>query len=88
MADRCMICGVDISTPDYYAQIRKKYCEHCAAEVKRGQMRDVMKRFRKRRREMNALTRQKCAEQEQLIVALRDEIMRLREETRRLREEH
>lgn len=85
MADRCVICGADISTPDYYAQIRKKYCKQCAADVKRGQMRDAMKRFRKRRREMNTLTRQKCAEQEQLIAALRDEILRLREETRKLK---
>lgn len=85
MADKCVICGADISTPDYYAQIRRKYCQHCAAEVKREQMRDVMKRFRKRQREINTLTRQKCAEQEQLISALRDEVLRLREEIRKLK---
>lgn len=85
MADRCTICGADISSPDYYSQIRKKYCEHCAAEVKRQQMRDVMKRFRAHRREVNALTRRKCSDQEKLIDALRDEVLRLREEIRALK---
>ena len=84
MAQKCVICGADISSPDYYATIRRKYCRTCAAEVKRRQKADWQREFRRKIRERNAVTRQLCETQRQTIDALNAEMIRLREQIRRL----
>lgn len=81
---RCNICGADINTPDYYAQIRRKYCERCAADVKRQQKAEWMREFRKKTREQNALTRELCATQAAEIKALRALVIRQREQLRKM----
>ena len=82
---RCEICGADISTPDYYAMIRRKYCKVCAAERKRQQKADWQAKWRAAQREKNALTRELCKNQAEEIEALRDLVQRQREQLRRLK---
>lgn len=84
MAQKCVICGADISTPDYYATIRRKYCRTCAADIKRRQKADWQKEYRRKNRERNAVTRKLCETQQQAIDALNAEMIRLREQVRRL----
>lgn len=74
----CVICGQDIYTPDYYGQIRRKYCPSCAAAMKREQKRAWQAEYRARQREINANARQLCELQRQQIEKMRDEIIRLR----------
>ena len=73
------MCGRDISTDDYFASIRQKYCKRCAAEMQRIQKANWARELRRRTRERNALTRQLCAEQARENEALRAEIVRLRD---------
>lgn len=82
---RCEICGADISTPDYYAMIRRKYCKECAAERKRQQKAAWQAEWRRKNREKNALTRQLCAAQAAEIEALRELVQRQREQLRSLK---
>ena len=84
MAQKCVICGADFSTPDYYATIRRKYCRTCAADIKRRQKADLQKEYRRKNRERNAVTRKLCETQKQVIDALNAEMIRLREQVRRL----
>lgn len=79
---RCEICGADISTPDYYASIRRKYCRVCAAERKRQQKADWQATFRAKQREKNALTRELCKSQSEEIEILRKIILQQRERLR------
>lgn len=83
MAKRCVICGADISTPDYYATIRRKYCHTCAADIKRRQKADWQKEYRRKNRERNAVTRKLCETQKQVIDAQNAELIRMREIIRR-----
>lgn len=80
----CEICGADISTPDYYAEIRQKYCKKCAADVHRRQKADWARELRRKTREKNALARELCKTQAEEIEAMRRLIIRQREEIRRL----
>lgn len=84
MRMRCEICGADISTPDYFEQIRRKYCKRCAAEVHRRQKADWARELRRKTREKNALTRELCQTQAEEIKALRALVLRQREELRRM----
>lgn len=57
----CTRCGCLIAheeTCDYYAYIRLKYCQHCAADVKRMQIANAMKRKREEARARRQLERQ------------------------------
>lgn len=81
---RCEICGADISTPDYYATIRRKYCKACAADRKRMQKADWQREFRRKNREKNALTRELCKTQAAEIEALRQLVQQQREQLRRM----
>lgn len=76
--DSCVVCGKDISTDDYYASIRRKYCPKCYEDMHRMQKAEWARELRRKTREKNALTRQKCAELERQNEALRAEIIRLR----------
>lgn len=82
---RCEICGADISTPDYYAMIRRKYCKECAAERKRQQKAEWQAKWRAAQREKNALTRELCKTQAAEIEALRDLVRKQREQLRSLK---
>ena len=84
MNKRCEICGADISTPDYFEQIRRKYCKRCAADVRRGQKAEWAREFRRKTREQNALTRELCRTQAAEIEALRAVVVRQREQLRAL----
>lgn len=77
---RCERCGADISTPDYYAQIRRKYCKVCAADVQRQQKAEWARELRRKTREQNALTRELCKAQAAEIEALRALVVRQREQ--------
>lgn len=83
MAQRCVICGADISTPDYYATIRRKYCKACADAVKHRQKADYQAGYRERIRERNAVARQLCEAQRKVIDAQNAELIRMREIIRR-----
>lgn len=83
---RCELCGADISTPDHYSQIRRKYCETCAAEVHRQQKAEWARELRRKTRERNALTRELCKTQAEEIEALRAVVLRQREQLRSLEE--
>lgn len=83
---RCELCGADISTPDYYSQIRRKYCKTCAAEVHRQQKAEWARELRRKTRERNALTRELCKTQAEEIEALRAVVLRQREQLRSLEE--
>lgn len=77
---RCAQCGIVIAyeqTCDYYRYIRLRYCPHCAADVRRQQKADYMRRLRAQRREAHKLTE----EQNQL---LKTENELLRQSIRRL----
>ena len=76
--DSCVVCGKDISTDDFYASIRRKYCPKCYEDMHRMQKAEWARELRRRTREKNALTRQLCKEQAREIEALRSEIIRLR----------
>ena len=84
MDKRCEICGADISTPDYFEQIRRKYCKQCAADVRRRQKADWSREFRRKNKERNALTRELCKTQAAEIEALRAVVVRQREQLRAL----
>lgn len=84
----CVVCGRDISTDDYYASIRRKYCKQCAANMKRQQNSDWAREMRKQIRERNALTRQLCEAQRRENEALRAEIVRLRDQLAREESTH
>lgn len=84
MNKRCEMCGCDIQTADYYSQIRRKYCERCAADVHRRQKADWARELRRKTREKNALTRELCKNQAEEIKALRAVVIRQREQLRRL----
>lgn len=79
----CIICGADIYTPDYYGQIRRKYCKACAAAVQRENKRAWAAERRQAQREINAQTRTLCELQKEHIRQLKDEIIRLREAAER-----
>lgn len=79
----CIICGADIYTPDYYGQIRRKYCKACAAAVQRENKRAWAAERRQAQREINAQTRTLCELQKEHIRQLKDEILRLREAAER-----
>lgn len=83
---RCEMCGADISSPDFYSQIRRKYCETCAADVHRRQKADWARELRRKTRERNALTRELCKTQAEEIEALRAVVLRQREQLRSLEE--
>lgn len=81
---RCEICGADISSPDYYAEIRRKYCKACAADRKRQQKAEWQAEFRRKTREKNTLTRELCKTQAAEIEALRQLVQQQREQLRAL----
>lgn len=63
---RCAQCGAVIAyeqTCDYYRYIRLLYCPTCAADVRRRQKADYMRKLRAQRREAHKLT----ADQNQLL---------------------
>lgn len=87
MTKQCQCCGTPISTDDYYAFIRMKYCKRCAAEVHRMQKADYARELRRKTREANALTRQLCKQQEEEIRKLRELLAVKREDVRELERE-
>lgn len=84
--DYCAICGADISTDDYYSSIRKKYCKKCAADAKRSQNAERMRKVRQLSRQQHSLRRQLCEELERENELLRAELIRQRERVRSLEE--
>lgn len=84
MNKRCEMCGADISTPDYFEQIRRKYCKVCAADVHRRQKAEWARELRRKTRERNALTRELCKTQAEEIDALRALVIRQREQLRKM----
>lgn len=71
---RCAQCSAIIAREadtDYFAYIRLKYCPECAADVRRRQNAESMRRLRARRREAHKLT----AEQNELL-RIENELLR------------
>lgn len=87
MTKPCQCCGAVISTDDYYAFIRTKYCRSCAKEVRRRQKADWARELRRKTRECNALTRELCAAQQEEIGRLRALLAEQRERCRALENE-
>lgn len=85
--DNCIVCGADISTPNYYASIRRKYCKRCAADMRRANGAARMRELRKKTREANAQRRELCKAQAEEIEALKALTIKTREENRRLKYE-
>ena len=78
----CQRCGRRISTDDWFAYIRLKYCTTCAADVHREQKANYAKELRRKTREQNALTRQLCKEQQQELETLRQLLAAQRDRNR------
>lgn len=87
MTKPCQCCGTPISTDDYYAFIRTKYCRRCAAEIHREQKAAYARELRRKTREANALTRELCKRQEEEIQKLRELLAKKREDVRALERE-
>lgn len=79
MRKQCGICGKTLDIEDWYAFIRRKYCPACAAEMKRMQSRDRMRRVRQLAAEKRMMQDTLCKAQREEIERLRAEIIRLRE---------
>lgn len=86
MTKQCAVCGGNIQTDDWYAFIRKKYCDSCAKEMRRIKEAERLRELRRKRREENALTRELCKSQQEEIELLRAELIRQRERVAALRE--
>lgn len=84
MTKQCMGCGADISTDDWYAFIRLKYCKRCAAAVHRMQKAAYARELRRTQREINNTTRELCQTQQEQLAKLRELLAIQREENRRL----
>ena len=87
MTKSCQRCGAAISTDDWYAFIRTKYCRRCAAEVRRIQKANWIRELRRKTREQNTLTRQLCAAQQEEIERLRELVEVQRDRVRVLEQE-
>ena len=87
MTKSCQQCGRTISSDDWYAFIRMKYCRACAAEIRRRQKAAWAKELRRKTRERNALTRELCRNQQREIALLRMEVQRQRERADLLEQE-
>ena len=79
MTKQCAVCGAAISSDDWYAFIRMKYCEHCRQEIRRIQKAEQLRELRRKRKEINAATRELCKSQQEAIELLRAELIRSRE---------
>lgn len=87
MQKRCQRCGRIISTDDWYAYIRRKYCETCAADVHREQKANWIRELRRKTREENGIRRQLCEAQQEEIDRLRELLVIQRERNRALADE-
>ena len=68
---RCERCGRLLAVPDWYAAIRTKYCKACAADAKREQTAQSLRRLRAKARERRKLERQRAD-----LLADENEILR------------
>lgn len=68
---RCARCGKRLDLPDWYAAIRTKYCKPCAADAKREQTAQSLRRLRAKARERRKLERQRAD-----LLAGENEILR------------
>jgi hypothetical protein len=76
---KCAICGADIYTPDYYAQIRLKYCPHCRQEIRRETKRAWAQEHRRQLRQNRKTLKDLCEALRVENAALRHEIISIRE---------
>lgn len=84
MTKFCAKCGKPIEDDDWYAHIRRKYCPLCAADVRRQQEAERLRKLRKERREINARTRELCAEQQKELDILRQMVKAQKDRIRAL----
>lgn len=71
----CQQCGVMIAREqecDYYAYIRLKWCRQCAADVRRRQIAESMRKARAAARERRELEKQRTAQTSQENELLRE----------------
>lgn len=74
----CQRCGKELIIGNYFKAIKTKYCDVCAADVKRMKISEMMKKKRAIAAERRKLERERAK-------LLNDENAALREEVRRLK---